>query len=78
MVQFVSGTNATITGLDSQSQYTITVQPFANDVDGQTVTITAVINTTAAVPRPVLPTENIQPFQIIVTLPRPSLYGNVV
>ena len=78
MVQVVSGTNATISGLDSQSQYTISVRPFANGVGGETVSITPVINTTAAVPRPELPTENIQSSQISVMLPRPSLYGSVV
>ena len=76
---FVSGTSATITGLVSGSQYKITVQPFADGVPGEIVSITPVVNTTAAVP-PVdeIPTEDIQPSEISVMLPRPSLYGSVV
>ena len=75
----VSGTIATITGLVSGGQYNITVQPFANGVPGEIVSNTTVVNTTAAVPPIVdIPTENIQPFQISVMLPRPSLYGSVV
>ena len=75
----VSGTSASITGLVSGGQYNITVQPFANGVPGEIVSNTTVVNTTAAVPPIVdIPTENIQPFQIRVMLPRPSLYGSVV
>ena len=75
----VSGTSASITGLVSGAQYNITVQPFADGVGGEIVSITPVVNTTAAVP-PIddLPTENIQPFEISVMLPRPTLYGSVV
>ena len=75
----VSETSATITGLVSGSQYNITVQPFAGDVGGEIVSITPVVNTTAAVP-PLddLPPDNIQPNEISVMLPRPSLYGSVV
>ena len=79
MVQVVSETSATITGLDSGSQYNITVQPFAGRVGGEIVSITPVVDTTADVLPPTdLPTDNIQPFEISVMLPRPSLYGNVV
>ena len=75
----VSGTSATITGLVSGGRYNITVQPFADGVPGEIVSNTTVVNTTAAVP-PIddLPTENIQPFEISVLLPRPTLYGSVV
>ena len=78
MVQVVSGLSATITGLVNGSQYNITVQPFADDVGGEIVSITPVVNTTAAVPPIVVSTENIQSYQIRVMLPRPSQYGSVV
>ena len=75
-VKVVSGTNATITGLVSQAQYSITVQPFANRVGGEKVSDTTVVNTTVPVPQ--LPYDSANPFDISVTLPRPSLYGSVV